>query len=334
MQKSPQEALSYFSRIYFPEFRDASRDSPSYFCSIFHCLKALERAMGLGWYNPDSFDADRYDFYSNRSHGDINWIIPEKIAAFSDPTGLNFEKLAENLKDLGIKTIIRLNHRTYSADKFRKLGFKHYDLFFHDGACPSEDLLRKFLFICENEHGAIAVHCKSGLGRAGTLIACYAMKHFEFPAAEVIAWVRINRPGSILGPQQVFLIEAEDTCFKWGEAHKKSLSGSSIFGGRNLEDKIPLRRKSFDMKNRLNLKQEKEKGLDSFLLRAKARTDSLERKSIEDRDAISPPVSYRKKREDFKRTFMNLSSCFFYKENVSITLASSCNNRNKRNDSL
>ena len=47
----------------------------------------------------------------------------------------------------------------------------------------------------------------AGLGRTGTLIACYIMKHYKFTAAEAIAWIRICRPGSIIGPQQNFLEE-------------------------------------------------------------------------------------------------------------------------------
>lgn len=30
----------------------------------------------------------------------------------------------------------------------------------------------------------------AGLGRTGTLIGCYIMKHYKFTAAEVIAWIR------------------------------------------------------------------------------------------------------------------------------------------------
>ena len=55
----------------------------------------------------------------------------------------------------------------------------------------------------------MAIHCKAGLGRTGTLIGLYAMKHFKFPAAAFIGWIRIARPGSILGPQQHYLIEKE-----------------------------------------------------------------------------------------------------------------------------
>ena len=31
------------------------------------------------------------------------------------------------------------------------------------------------------------------------------MKHYEMSAAETIAWIRIARPGSILGPQQLYM---------------------------------------------------------------------------------------------------------------------------------
>jgi hypothetical protein len=35
------------------------------------------------------------------------------------------------------------------------------------------------------------------------------MKHYRFPAAFFIGWIRIARPGSILGPQQYFLLDKE-----------------------------------------------------------------------------------------------------------------------------
>jgi cell division cycle 14 len=59
--------------------------------------------------------------------------------------------------------------------------------------------------VCHHLIGTIGVHCKAGLGRTGTCIAAYIMKHFRFTAAEAIGWLRICRPGSIIGPQQQFL---------------------------------------------------------------------------------------------------------------------------------
>jgi len=51
------------------------------------------------------------------------------------------------------------------------------------------------------------LYATAGLGRTGTLIACFIMKHYKFTAEEAIAWIRICRPGSVIGPQQEFLLE-------------------------------------------------------------------------------------------------------------------------------
>lgn len=63
-------------------------------------------------------------------------------------------------KKHNVTSIIRLNKKIYEAKRFTDAGFEHYDLFFIDGSTPSDSIVQRFLNICENADGAIAVHCK------------------------------------------------------------------------------------------------------------------------------------------------------------------------------
>jgi len=115
-----------------------------------------------------------------------------------------------------IALVIRLNKSSYNAKLFIEAGLRHVDLYFPDGSCPPPQIVNSFLNITEREHGRIAVHCKAGLGRTGTLIGLYAMKHYQFTAREFIAWSRICRPGCVLGPQQAWLVAMESVMFQQG----------------------------------------------------------------------------------------------------------------------
>ncbi|CAH1775565.1 unnamed protein product [Owenia fusiformis] len=233
LKKTPEEAyrpLVAGSNPPFLPFRDASFGACTYNLTLLDVLHGLNKALINGFFNFDTFDVDEYEHYERVENGDFNWLIPNKFLAFCGPhpkskieNGYPLhapEAYFPYFRKHNVTTIVRLNKKLYDARRFTDAGFDHQDLFFIDGSTPSDNIVRQFLEISEHAEGGIAVHCKAGLGRTGTLIACYIMKHYKFTAAECIGWLRICRPGSIIGPQQNFLEEKQAWCWMQGDIHR------------------------------------------------------------------------------------------------------------------
>lgn len=217
--KTAEEAIHPFENIRpsLRAFRDASYFECSYDCTLLDCLHGLEYAIKLKWYVHKKFNYKDYVFYEEEKHGNLQWIVPGKFVALSTPIddepACAPEDYVPLFKKFGVTCIVRLNSPSYKAEGFTENGIRHYDIVFKDGSTPAEDKYLRFIEVAEKEP-CLAVHCKAGLGRTGTMIALYIMKHYKFSAQAFIGWIRLCRPGSILGPQQHFLNEIQDKMFE------------------------------------------------------------------------------------------------------------------------
>lgn len=245
---TPEEALRPFVGIHPPllQYRDPSVGPSTFGLPVLECIRGLVKARSCGFFDVRTFNVNEYHFYEKIENGDMNWIVPGKFLAFSGPhashhneTGVRTpvpEDYIPYFKKHGVNTVVRLNKKLYERRRFTEYGVKHVDMYFIDGSCPSDAIMLKFLDLVESEPGAIAVHCKAGLGRTGTLIGSSLIKHYKFTAYEAIAWLRICRPGSVIGPQQHFLVQMQSSLWRSGDLYKRKLveNSSAVANGADL----------------------------------------------------------------------------------------------------
>ncbi|GMF30514.1 unnamed protein product [Phytophthora lilii] len=212
---SAEKAYEPFQRMRFPPFHDATPSVCTFNLTILDCLKGLERAMNSGYISIKTFDLHEFQHFERVENGDLTWVSP-KFIAFAGPHNvyqrtpqghvmLTPEHYIPYFKKRNVTLVVRLNDKQYDEKKFLSAGIDHLDLIYPDGTNAPMPILMKFIEACEKTPGAVAVHCKAGLGRTGTCIGAYMMKHHLFSAHELIGWLRLCRPGSVIGPQQQFM---------------------------------------------------------------------------------------------------------------------------------
>eukprot|EP00762_Andalucia_godoyi_P003674 ANDGO_00683.mRNA.1 putative tyrosine-protein phosphatase cdc-14 len=232
LKRSAEEAFRPFLNAYppFVPFRDASYGVCSFNLTILDVLRGLSKAIEHKFFDYETFDLESYSYYERVEHGDMNWVLPGKFLAFSGPSAVRTDPCVFTPEDYiplfkkwGITAVVRFNKKAYDRKRFVDAGINHHDLYFVDGGIPTDAILRRFLEICDTE-ASLAVHCKAGLGRTGTCIACWIIRQYQFTAAETIGWLRLCRPGSVIGPQQHFLKEIESRLWKQGKGTQAKVS--------------------------------------------------------------------------------------------------------------
>ncbi|RVE40243.1 hypothetical protein evm_015107, partial [Chilo suppressalis] len=106
-------------------FRDASGGPPLFDISLLDVLNGMKVAHDAHFFDFEHFDAEQYLFYEKVENGDLNWIVPGKMLAFSGPHHRSRldrgyplhspEHYHQYFRTHNVTTIVRLNKKSYDA---------------------------------------------------------------------------------------------------------------------------------------------------------------------------------------------------------------------------
>ncbi len=141
----------------------------------------------------------------------FSWIIQGEIAGMARPTSVVAD--LEFLKDHGIEAIVSLTETPLHKTLIEEFGFEYKHIPVVDYSAPTQEQIEEFISFVNSlvsSKKKIVVHCDAGIGRTGTMLACYLVNKGR-RAKEAIAEVRKRRPGSIETHDQ------EETIIKYEE---------------------------------------------------------------------------------------------------------------------
>ena len=134
----------------------------------------------------------------------FSWLVDDKLAGSAIPTSkdeINW------LHEQGVKSIVTIREEPLDENWVGEMKYLHVHS--NDMGVPTFDDLRNSVdFIhqrIENDE-PVMVHCLAGLGRTGTILACYLIKYEKMSAQDAIQHVREKRHGSIQSFAQEELI--------------------------------------------------------------------------------------------------------------------------------
>jgi len=134
----------------------------------------------------------------------FSWLIGDKLAGSGIPT--SFDEF-DWLLNQGIKSIVTMTEQALPGDWVQNINYLHVPT--PDLTAPDMDridLAVDFIHEKIKNDQAVMVHCAAGMGRAGTILACYFIKYKKFSADDAIKKIRDERPGSIQSEVQEIAI--------------------------------------------------------------------------------------------------------------------------------
>ena len=136
----------------------------------------------------------------------FSWLIENKLAGSGVPPSINE---VQWIIEQGVKSIVTIREEPLEDIWTKDVNYLHVHS--NDMGVPEfDDLVSTVDFIHRRitNNEPVMVHCLAGMGRTGTLLACYLIKYQKMSADDAIQKVREERPGSIQSyPQEEMIFQ-------------------------------------------------------------------------------------------------------------------------------
>ena len=149
--------------------------------------------------------------------GNFSWLIPNKLGG-SDIPG-RYNELAQDLKWLksqGVGAIVTLTEQPLSQRELK--GFEYLHIPIIDMTAPAFEQIEEFVQFTGSrirKKKPVVAHCHAGIGRTGTMLACYLVSKGAEPK-KALQEVKLKRGYDLFTPEQYEAVQLYSWARKTG----------------------------------------------------------------------------------------------------------------------